>query len=160
MSGQLEVILLGAISKGDLDDSVALIKEGGAITDPETAREHLPECLFVVVQRDGDQIVGVGAIKGQRPGYAISTSGDRKSGYAFDKNMHELGYVVVRKSHQANGLSKSITDKLLSLFEGMPLFATTSSERMRATLEKRGFVQRGRSWPNKKGDPITLWIRP
>ena len=160
MAETLETFLTGALSQKDLDACVALIKEGGAITDPETAAEHLPECLFVVVQRDGDEIVGVGAIKGQRPDYAKGIASNRKSGYAFDHNMHELGYVVVKDSHQGKGLSKTITDKLLSLFQGKPLFATTSNERMRTTLEKRGFVQRGRSWPNRKDEPITLWIRP
>jgi hypothetical protein len=78
----------------------------------------------------------------------------------FDQKMHEFGYVVVKNSHQGNGLSKMITDKLLSLFQGKPLFATTSNERMRTNLGKRGFVQRETSWPNRKGEPITLWIRP
>lgn len=65
--------------------------------------------------------------------------------------MNELWYVVVKASHWGNGLSKTITDKLLSLFQGKQLFATTSNKRMRATLEKRGFVRQGGSWPNRKG---------
>jgi hypothetical protein len=155
---RLEVFLTGTLSQEDLDACVALIKEGGAITDPETAAESLPNCLFVVLQRDGKQIVGVGAIKGQRSRYAAGIA--RKAQFNFDQNMNELGYVVVKDSHQGTGLSKTITDKLLSLFQGKPLFATTSNERMRTSLGKRGFVQQGTSWPNRKNEPITLWIRP
>jgi hypothetical protein len=159
MSEQLETFLSGALSKSDLDACVALIKEGGAITDPETAAQSLPQCLFVVVKREGEQIIGVGAIKGERPWYARSIASKQKSGYQFDEKMHELGYVVVKESQQSKGYSKQITDKLLSLYPGKPLFATTSSGRMRETLEKRGFAQQGTSWPNRKGEPITLWIK-
>lgn len=159
MSEPLEAFLTGALSQTDLDACVALITEGGAVTDPETAREHLPHCLFVVVKRDGDQIVGVGAIKGQRPGYAGDIASKEKSGYAFDSHMHELGYVVVRESHQGNDYSKHITEELLSLFRGKPLFATTPNQRMRTTLERKGFVRQGNSWPNRKGEDLTLWIR-
>lgn len=64
--------------------------------------EHLRHCLFVVVKREGDQIVGVGAVKGQRPNYARTIAG--RSGFEFDPQMHELGYVVVRASHRRRGL--------------------------------------------------------
>jgi hypothetical protein len=98
------------------------------------------------------------AARGQRPLYAAGIA--RKAQFMFDQNMHELGYIVLKNSHQGSGLSKMITDKLLSLFQGKPLFAITSNERMRTSLGKRGFAQQGTSWPNRKGEPITLWIRP
>jgi len=131
MSEQLQTFLTGGLSKEDLDACASLIAEGDAV-DPDTAAEHLPHCLFVVVKRDGDQIVGVGAIKGQRPGYASGVA--RKSTVEFDQHMHELGYVVVKESHRGNDISKQITAKLLSLFQGKPLFATTSNKFMEKTL--------------------------
>jgi RimJ/RimL family protein N-acetyltransferase len=113
----------------------------------------------VVVKRHAGQIVGVGAIKHQRHQYAAGIAGDKKSGYQFDPHMHEFGYVVVKESHQGNGYSKQITEKLLSLLPGKPLFATTSNPRMIATLTKYGFTQRGKAWKSPKGKDLSLWIK-
>lgn len=70
--------------------------------------------------------------------------------------MHELGYVVTRESHRNRGISKEITAKLLSLFQGKPVWATTSNQFMESTLKKNGFTQKCSSWKSKKGDDLQL----
>lgn len=150
---ELQVFGQGELAEKDLRQCVSLIAGGDAV-DPSTAEEHLPHCLFVVVKRDGDQIVGVGAVKGQRPNYASTVA--RRSAFEFDPQMHELGYVVVRESHRKRGISKALTERLLALFEG-PLFATTSNEHMERTLSGSGFVRRGGSWKSHKNEDLNLW---
>ena len=80
----------------------------------------------------------------------------RESGFEFDPHMHELGYVVTRESHRNRGISKEITAKLLSLFQGKPVWATTSNQFMESTLKKNGFTQKCSSWKSKKGDDLQL----
>jgi GNAT superfamily N-acetyltransferase len=159
MSEQLEVFLAGAISPADVDACVLVLDEGGALTNVQTAADELPQCMFVVVKRDAGRVIGVGAIKSQRPQYAIGIASDKKSGYKFDPHMHEFGYVVVQESHQGNGYSKQITEKMLSLLPGEPLFATTSNPMMVATLTKYGFTQRGKTWKSPNGKDLSLWIK-
>jgi RimJ/RimL family protein N-acetyltransferase len=159
MNQQLEVFFAGAISPDDVDACVSVLDEGGALTNVQTAADELPHCLVVVVKRDAGRVIGVGAIKDQRPQYAAGIASDKKSGYKFDPNMHEFGYVVVKESHQGNGHSRQITEKLLSLLSGKPLFATTSNPRMIATLTKYGFTQRGKTWKSPRGKDLTLWIK-
>ena len=151
---ELQVFAQGELPDNDLRECVSLIASGDAV-DPGTAEEHLPHCLFVVVKREGDQIVGVGAAKGQRPNYARTIA--RRCGFEFDPQTHELGYVVVRESHRKLGISKAITEKLLALFE-RPLFATTSNEHMERTLSHTGFVHRGHSWKSHENEDLHLWM--
>jgi len=158
VSEQLQTFVAGVLSPEDVTACAALIAEGDAV-DPDTAAEHLPQCLFVVVKRDGSQVVGVGAIKGRRSWYAKRIASKGKSGFEFDPDMHELGYVVTRASHRNRGISKEITAKLLSLFQGEPLWATTSNQFMQSTLKRKGFTQKGSSWKSKKGDDLQLWIK-
>lgn len=152
---QMHVFREGELSNDDVRDCVSLIAAGDAV-DPESAAEHLPHCLFVVMKRDGDEIVGVGAIKGQRPNYARTIA--QRSGFEFGSQTHEIGYIVVRESHRNRGISKAITERLLSLWEG-PLFATTSNEYMQRGLFQVGFGRKGRSWKSQKGDDLHLWIK-
>jgi RimJ/RimL family protein N-acetyltransferase len=160
MSDLLEVFLAGAISPEDVNACVSVLDEGGALTNVQTAADELPHCLFVAVMRDENRkVIGVGAIKDQRPEYAARIASERKSGYKFDSHMHEFGYVVVKKSHQGKGYSAQITEKLLSLLPSKPVFATTSNPRMLATLKKYGFTRRGKTWKSPKGKDLSLWIK-
>ena len=151
---ELQIFGQGELPDKDLRESVSLIASGDAV-DPGTAEEHLPHCLFVVVKRKGDQIVGVGTVKGLRPNYASTIA--RRSAFEFDPQMHELGYIAVRQSHRKRGISKAITERLLTLFE-RPLFATTSNEHMERTLSQTGFVRKGRSWNSRKDEDLHLWM--
>lgn len=145
------------LSPDELRECLSLITDGCAV-DPGTAAAELPRAMLIVlaVQRDHPNIVGLGAIKGQRPRYASSIA--IKSGVPFDKNIHELGYVVVHQLHRGLGLSHKITAALLSGFPERPLFATTSHEGMKRTLRQAGFVPQGSEWPGRKGN-LSLWIK-
>jgi hypothetical protein len=153
---EVQVSGQGELPDRDLQECVSLIAAGDAV-DPDTAAEHLPQCEFVAVKRDGDQIVGVGAIKGQRANYARAIA--QRSGFGFDPQTHELGYMVVCESHRKRGISKAITERLLGVFERQ-LFATTSNEHMERTLGEVGFVRRGHSWKSHKNEDLHLWIKP
>jgi len=63
----------------------------------------------------------------------------------------------VDPAHQGKGLSHRIVAALLSK-NGGPLFATTSSDGMKKTLVKAGFVQKGREWKVQKGE-LSPWMR-
>ena len=138
----------------DLKESLSLLKEGKAV-DVEIASNRLPEAIIAVIVRDNREIVGVGTIKAKRPKYASSIA--KKSGYEFEPNVHELGYVVVKESHGNQGISKEIVQKLLDACEERPLFATTSRPYMKKTLEKNQFTQRGEEWAGDK-EILSLWI--
>lgn len=144
------------LSKEEIQACLSVIEEGCAVNLKSAARE-LPLAMVVAIKRKGQDIVGVGAIKRKRPDYASKIA--KRSGFSFDENSHELGYVAVKKSHQGQGLSHEITAKLLCTFQGRPIFATTSHERMKRTLKRADFIRQGKEWQGKKGKLLSLWIK-
>ena len=146
------------LSQEEIETCVSVIRAGCAV-DPESASQELPHAIAVAIVRAGEEIVGVGAVKSQRPDYATRIASDEKSGFLFDPEMHELGYVAVLESSRDQRLSSQIVERLLACYDG-PLWATTSSARMRTSLKNRGFVRRGKDWPSsKKGKQLSLWIK-
>ena len=145
------------LGESDLPACMRIIDEGEAV-DIEAATENIPKALYVAIVRKNGEIVGVGAIKHRRPPYARAVASVRKSDYAFDENMHELGYVAVTKAHRGKQLSKRIVSELLERYAG-PLFATTSNPAMKRTLDDAGFVQRGVEWEGQSGNRLSLWIK-
>jgi len=125
---------------------IDVIRKGEAV-DWQSAARELPVATSVVIAYKGTQIVGVGAIKRERRQYAARVS--KQSGVEFPPETLELGYVAVDPNHQGHGLSHRIAGTLLSLHKDR-LFATTYSERMKATLTKAGFVQKGRYWKGRR----------
>jgi hypothetical protein len=143
------------LSTKEFETCVSIIREGCAV-DANSAAQQLPKVVRLVVARAGPEIVGVGAIKMQRPDYALGVA--KKSSFAFDRQMQELGYVAVLEAHQGNRLSGRIVQELLAGFQD-PLWATTWNERMKRSLGRGGFVQQGKEWPSRKGKPLSLWIK-
>jgi hypothetical protein len=156
MNYEVKSYLPSELSKDEIARCLALITEGGAV-DSAFAEEQLPLAKVVAIVRFGAETVGVGAIKQRRPGYATGVA--KKSGFSFDKNMLELGYVARDKSHPGHSLSESIVSQLLSAMLNDQLFATTSNKKMKATLKGAGFVRRGKEWPSKDKKPLSLWLR-
>jgi hypothetical protein len=154
MEHNVEIFSAGSFLREDLNPCIELLEKGDAV-DPESARVELPQASLVAILRDGSAIVGVGAIKRKRPGYATDISA--KSGFALEAHWHELGYVVTAPTHGKRGISKAITAKLLAGFSLRPLFATTSSPYMKRTLVEAGFQQKGADWKGKKGQ-LSLWL--
>jgi hypothetical protein len=145
------------LSPGEIKACVVVLKEGGAV-NLKKAEMELPKAVRVVIVRVGADVVGVGAIKQQRPPCAKRIASAECSGFSFDPIMHELGYVAVLKANRG-GQSGPIVDSLLQTFKG-PLWATTFNDRMKSTLEHRGFVQRGKEWLSKNGKyQVSLWIK-
>jgi hypothetical protein len=145
------------LSKDEIARCLSIIREGGAV-DSASAKKQLPRARAVAVVRSGDEIVGVGAIKQARPSYASRVA--KKSGFSFDRNMLELGYVARDKSHRGHNLSRQIVSELLSAFPGTPLFATTSSLKMKETLKGAGFEHHGKEWLGRAKKRLSLWIKP
>jgi GNAT superfamily N-acetyltransferase len=142
------------ISEQDLAACLSIIKVGGAV-DPKSAERSLSIASMLAVVRIDRQVVGVGAVKPIRPGYAAKVA--EKSGTEFDSNTPELGYVAVHPDHQNNKLATRIVRELLSA-NGGTLFATTSNPWMKSTLERAGFAQRGDEWSGNSGR-LSLWIK-
>ena len=143
------------LTGGELAVCIGIIGKGAAV-DLESARRELPRATAVAITRLDGRIVGVGAIKRQRPAYAMSIS--KRADYAFPTHTLELGYVAVDPPHRGQGLSHALVAALLS---GRPdsLFATTSSAQMKNSLSKGGFAYQGREWDGDNSR-LSLWLRP
>jgi predicted GNAT family N-acyltransferase len=155
----MQEYVVKACSITDLDDKdravcVAIIKSGEAV-DSESVEVELPLANAVAIARINDQIVGVGVIKRPRTGYAFDKA--LRSGEAFAPDTQELGYIIVAPDHRGKGLSNLIVEALL-LKNGGPLFAMTTNSRLKKTLAKSGFTQKGGEWKGQMGQ-ISLWIR-
>jgi hypothetical protein len=145
------------LSPDEIKSCAAVLKEGDAV-DFKTAERELPHAVTVAIMRVGEDVVGVGAIKRQRPRYAKKIASAKCSGYSFDPQIHELGYVAVLKANRGHQ-SRRIVDSLLKTFKG-PLWATAFNDRMKSTLKHRSFVQRGKEWPSENGEgQVSLWIK-
>lgn len=140
----------------EIEACLAVLREGAAV-NLAIVKMGLPEAVLVALKRDGHEIVAVGAIKQKRPKYAAAIA--KKCGFSFDSNIHELGYVAVKETQRGKRLSHHITAALLSRFADHPLFATTSNFRMKCTLKRFGFVQRGNEWKGNGEDPLSLWLK-
>jgi len=145
----------GDLAEADLAECIRLVTEGNAV-DPKYAKRDLPRALVVAVARKGGQIVGVGTIKPVRREYASGIA--VKSGVPFSPDTPELGYVSVHPDHQGKRLSHRLVEALQSI-STKTLFATTSSDRMKATLTKAGFVQRGNEWKGRRQGQLSLWMK-
>lgn len=142
------------LTKSDRAQIEAILRAGRAVNVPSAMSEIPQAPAFALARQDG-KIVGVGAIKRPRPGYAKLKQEDAK--FTFDTEIAELGYVAIDSDFQDNHLSGRITDKLLAAYSG-PLFSTTDDEKMKFTLGNRGFQQKGTAWKGKRG-VLTLWLR-
>lgn len=134
---------------------IAMVKKGEAV-DPQSAARELARASLLAVVRKGRQVVGVGAIKRPRPGYATEKIA-KPSGHAFPADTPELGYVAVDPEHRGKHLSPKIVAALLAEHQG-PLFATTDCERMKTVLSKAGFLHKGDEWMGKRGQ-LSLWLK-
>jgi ribosomal protein S18 acetylase RimI-like enzyme len=137
----------------ELHACIETIKEGEAV-NVAAASEELPVAMFVAVKRVDGIVAGVGAIKRQRPWYARKIA--TESGFPFDEQLHELGYVAVRATHRNQGIARELLTHLLDAGKTRPLFATTASAAMKKLLIETGFQQRGHEW---KKSTLSLWIK-
>jgi hypothetical protein len=144
------------LSKDEIAHCLSAIKKGRAV-DSALAAKQLPLAKIIATVRTGQSIVGVGVIKQPRPQYASKIA--KCSEFPFDKNMLELGYVARDAAHRGHGLSERIVSKLLSAAPRVAIFATTSNEKMKKTLTAAGFVQRGKEWPGRDKNQLSLWVR-
>jgi predicted GNAT family N-acyltransferase len=156
MNYETHVVEPTALSKMAIERCVSLVNEGGALA-ARFGASQLRQSRHVCLVRNDDEIVGVGIIKPPRPWYASGIA--RRSGFDFDSNMLELGYVSRSRNHRGHGLSQKIVSNLIAVLPRMPLFATTSNEKMKQTLRENRFVQQGKQWQGKNKNRLSLWVR-
>jgi len=149
---QVTVHAAGDMSAADRARCLEIIKEGDAV-DPASAARELPAAQRIVIARCGEEIVAVGVVKRKRARYAASVA--KKSNFQFAAGTPELGYVAVASNHQGARLSGRIVAGLVGAGD---LFATTSNPRMKKTLTRAGFMQKGQEWKGRKGQ-LSLWLR-
>jgi len=142
----------GALGEAETAACVVIVEAGGAVRRGSAAR-GIPRAKLLSIARRNGEIVGVGAIKQIRRSYAAKIAS--RSGVGFPPETPELGYVAVDPKHQGNGLSHRLTEELVAKHSG-PLFATTWSDRMVATLKAAGFAQKGHEWPGQHAQ-LSFW---
>ena len=142
------------LNAGEMAVCVQLVAGGGAVKQ-KYAELGLRDARMLAVVRFADQIVGVGAIKRVRPGYARRRA--QCSGYNLPPETPELGYVARHVEHKRQNLGVRIVTSLLSSHEG-PLWATTDSKRMKEILAGAGFLRRGGEWPGGR-EQLSLWVK-
>jgi GNAT superfamily N-acetyltransferase len=144
----------GDLSVADRAACVGLVETGGAVRRGAIAEGIAAASLLSVVRLNGE-IVGVGAIKQIRRLYGGKIAS--RCGVRFPPETPEFGYVAVDPKHHGNGLSHRLAEEMIAKHSG-PLFATTSSDRMIATLTAAGFEKKGREWPGRDA-ALSFWWR-
>jgi predicted GNAT family N-acyltransferase len=144
----------GGLSRAALETCFAIIEQGEAV-DVDSMKRDLPRSSVLAIARKGGDIVGTGAIKPVRKGYAAKVS--RKSGVKFPPETPEFGYVAVDEDHRQRDLSYRIVEALLSRYVGR-LFATTDAIGMKKALARYGFAKKGDEWKGERG-MLSYWER-
>lgn len=152
---EVTTCLPSTLNAAEVTRCITIIRNGSAV-NPESATTGFPNAALLAVARSKNEIVGVGVIKERRPKYAASKA--KNSGFEFDKNTLELGYIAVDADHRNKGLSACIAARLVAEHSDQ-LFATTSDAFMRKTLRKVGFRKKGVDWKGTTG-MLSLWYKP
>jgi GNAT superfamily N-acetyltransferase len=148
-------VLKRPLTEAELSVCMSIIEKGEAV-ELGSVRRELPRATFIAIARLDGQIVGVGAIKRRRPTYSEIIS--KRAGYSFPAETLELGYVAVDPAHRRRRLSYALVTALLTGRDDL-LFATTSSDPMKKSLSKGGFVCKGKEWEGNSSR-LSLWLRP
>ncbi|HUO00392.1 MAG TPA: GNAT family N-acetyltransferase [Bradyrhizobium sp.] len=142
----------GDLSKAERAECAAIIEAGGAVRRGSIA-EEIEAARLISLARLNGKIVGVGAIKRIRKPYAEKIA--FRSGVSFSPETPELGYVAIDPEHQGEGLSHRLAEELVAK-HSESLFATTSSQRMIATLTGAELKQKGHQWPGQNAQ-LSFW---
>lgn len=111
--------------------------------------------VFLYVEND---MAGIAAMK--HPYKSYKSDVFKKARVPKAENFtKELGWVYVPARHQGNRYSRMLVEAAMRLVEKDSVFATTSSNRMRSTLERFGFTLAGDQFASKEGDSLQLYIR-
>jgi GNAT superfamily N-acetyltransferase len=143
-----------------LADFEKLVIEGGAV-DPQGLTQRIHNAFRLLFLRTSEgQLVGVGALKHPRPGYRDRVFANAQATAASDQYRVELGWVVVAKTHQGQGLSTRIVGELLTFATNENVFATTrADERVMRYASDHGFEINGKPYPSGRGYDLVLYLR-
>ncbi len=143
-----------------LADFEKLVIEGGAV-DPQGLTQRIRNAFRLLFLRTSDgQLVGVGALKHPRPGYRDRVFANAQATTASDQYRVELGWVVVAKTHQGQGLSTRIVGELLTSAKNENVYATTrADERVMRYASDYGFEINGQPYPSGRGYDLVLYLR-
>jgi GNAT superfamily N-acetyltransferase len=143
-----------------LADFEKLVFEGGAV-DPEGLTQRIRNAFRLLFLRTSDgQLAGVGALKHPRPAYRNRVFASALATAAPDEYRVELGWVVVAKTHQGQGLSTRIVGELLPFAKSENVFATTrADERVMRYASDHGFEINGKPYPSGRGYDLVLYLR-
>ena len=143
-----------------LADFEKLVIEGGAV-DPQGLAQRIRNAFRLLFLRTLEgQLVGVGALKHPRPGYRDRVFANAQTTAASDQYRVELGWVVVAKTHQGQGLSTRIVGELLAFAKNENVFATTrADERVMRYASDHGFEINGKPYASGRGYDLVLYLR-
>ncbi len=143
-----------------LADFEKLVLEGGAV-NPQGLTQRIRNAFRLLFLRTSDgQLVGVGALKHARPSYRNRVFANAQATTASDEYRVELGWVVVAKTHQGQGLSTRIVGELLPFAKDENVFATTrADERVMRYASDHGFEINGKPYPSGRGYDLVLYLR-
>src|SRR5579871_6239551 len=96
---EVKACVAAELSEVERVTCIAIVRSGEAV-NPKTMRSDLPRAGVLVLARKESRIVGVGTIKPVRRLYAAKIAS--RSGFSFDTDTPELGYVAVDIPHRGH----------------------------------------------------------
>lgn len=140
---------------------IELLRTGKAVKletqhQEDYVRRTLNNSPTVILVHFSGEIIALGVFKGSRVEYADRVISN--SGYQFDRQTPEVGYVVVAETHRKQGLGLAIVRMLCETREGA-LFATTNKDSMKHHLAAVHFESKGHEWKGEEDALLSLWIR-
>jgi RimJ/RimL family protein N-acetyltransferase len=125
--------------------------------------DRMKRAAALVFLKLDSEIIGVGALKRQRPKYTADIFNKANAKSAASNYGLELGWVVVSEDHRGRNYSPLIAEALVAHAANKPVYATclSTNKPMHKTLMKHQFKRDGGEWPSTehKGENLILFVR-
>jgi RimJ/RimL family protein N-acetyltransferase len=142
------------LTEDEIRACVDIVSRGGAVRR-DYAENGLRTATRLAVVRSSGRIVGVGALKRIRPGYAEGRAALSEA--ELPAGTPEVGYIARDPAARGHALAPRILGALLAEHPGS-VWATTDSDGMKAALKDSGFERTGNEWRGERGQ-LSLWIK-
>lgn len=141
---------------------MALVKASGEVAVDGLEGLVKEAATLAFLRTQGHCLVGIAGLKRPRPGYRTRVACLSKYDLPKDDYPLELGWVFILPSARGNKCSLPLSRATLEAAGNSGVFATsaTGKGQMHATLEKLGFVRRGRQYASKRREEsLQLFVR-
>jgi len=137
-------------SKNEINQFYAMIKKNENINNIGL-KKRIMKAKILIFHYEEEKLAGIGALKYPDPNYMKKVFKSAGVSHLYNSFKYEIGYLYVDNKYRKKGISKSITENLLSFIDEDNIFAVVRSDNKFAknNLYYYGFVKIGSKYIGK-----------